>query len=161
MIQFKCDKCVSVVPQKRLLHPPVPSVGDECHVEWNGDDYTAKVLAMGDEQQARKAECEYLKTLNQDSESEHQPPAKKPRLLKKKKTTATNPKNKSGQRKSKPVAAKAKKSKNTDFVLDLGSSAKEVKDSKDENQQKDNNQSKLDDQANQGSERELCQSEAV
>ena len=109
MVQFDCDECVSVVPRKRLLDPPVPSVGDECRVEWNGDDYTAKVLAMGDEQQARKAECEYLKTLNQDSESEHQPPAKKPRLLKKKKTTATNPKNKSGQRKSKPVAAKAKK----------------------------------------------------
>ena len=150
-MQFECDECVGVVPRKRLLDPPVPSVGDECRVEWNGDEYTAKVLAMGDEQQARNGECEYLKTLDHDPESEHQPPAKKRRLLKKKKTSATNPKNKSGQNKSKPVAAKAKKSKQTDFVLDLGSPTKEVK-------EKDGNQPEKKSEV-QGSGQELPQTE--
>ena len=123
VVQFECDECVSV-PCKLILNPPVPSVGDECCVEWSGEEYTAKVLVMGDEQQARNAECEYLKALDHTSESEHQPPAKKWRLLKNEKPTASKPKNKSAQKKTKSVATKAKKGKNTDFVLDLGSPAK-------------------------------------
>ena len=111
VVQFEVDQCISVVPRKLLLDPPVPSVGDECRVEWSGDEYTAKILAMGDERQVRKAECEYLKALSHSSESEHhQPPAKKPRFLKK---TATSLKPKNN---SKPVAAKAKKGKNIDLL---------------------------------------------
>ena len=149
VVQFEVDQCISVVPRKRLLDPPVPSVGDECRVEWSGDEYTAKILAMGDEQQARKAECEYLKALSHSSENEHhQPPAKKRRLLKKKKTaTSLKPK-----KNSKPVAAKAKKGKNADFVLDLGSPSKEEND---KHQEKNNNQIKQGGLGNQGGEREL------
>ena len=101
VVKFECDECVSVVPRKLILIPPVLSVGDECRVEWSGEEYTAKVLAIGDEQQARNAECEYLKALDHISESEHQPPAKKPHLLKKKKPSASKPKNKSVQKKTK------------------------------------------------------------
>ena len=154
VVQFECDEYISIVPCRLLLDPPVPSVGDKCRVEWSGDEYTAKILAMGDEQQARNTESEYLKALSHSSESEHQPPAKKPCLLKKKKTAASKPKNKSGQKNSKSNAAKAKKGKDIDFVLDLGSPAKKEKD---DNQQK-NNQSELGDQANQRNERELPQS---
>ena len=60
-------------PTQTSSGPPVLSVGDECRVEWSGDEYTAKILEMGDE---------YLKALSHSSESE-QPPAKKLRLLKK------------------------------------------------------------------------------
>ena len=93
-------------------------------VEWSGDEYTAKVLVMGDDQQAWKAEVELLKCINQDCESDDQPPAKKPRLLKRltKKTAASKPKNKSKQKISQP---KAKRGKKDDFSLDLGSPAKD------------------------------------
>ena len=89
------------------------------------------MLAMGDEQQARNAECEYLKALDHISESEHQPPAKKSRLLKKKKPTISKPKNKFVQKKTKSVATKAKKGKKSDFILDLGSPAKNQRSEKD------------------------------
>ena len=104
MVQFECDECISVVPRKFLLDPPEPSVGDECLVEWSSKEYTAKVLAMGDDQQARKAEAELLKGLSQDCESDDKPPAKKPHLLKRltKKTAVSKPKNKSRQKKSQP-----------------------------------------------------------
>ena len=124
VVQFECDKCIGVIPRKRLLDPPEPSVGDECRVEWSGEEYTAKVMAMGDDQQARKAEVELLKGLNQHCSSDDQPPAKKPRLLKRltKKTAASKPKSKSKQKNSQP---KAKRGKKSDFSLDLGSPAKE------------------------------------
>ena len=80
-MQFECDECISVVPCRLLLDPPMPSVGDECCIEWSGDEYTAKIVAMRDEQQARNAESEHLKALSHSSESEHQPPEKKPHLL--------------------------------------------------------------------------------
>lgn len=60
MARFECDECASVVPQKCLLDPLVPSIGDTYRIGWNGVEYTDKVLAMTDEQQARKAEFEYL-----------------------------------------------------------------------------------------------------
>ena len=63
MVQFECDECISVVPRKLILDPPEPSVGDECRVEWTSEEYTAKVLAKGDDQQVRKAEAELLKGL--------------------------------------------------------------------------------------------------
>ena len=40
---------VCVVPHKFLLDPPELSVGDECLVEWSSEEYTAKVLEMGDD----------------------------------------------------------------------------------------------------------------
>ena len=80
MVQFECDECISVVLCKLILDPPEPSVGDECQVEWSGEEYTAKVLAKGDDQQVRNAEAELLKGLSQDFESDDKPPTKKSRL---------------------------------------------------------------------------------
>ena len=101
VVQFECDECINFIPWKLILDPPEPSVGDKC---FGGGEYTAKVLAMGDDQQARKAEVELVKGLNQDCESDDQPPAKKPRLLKRltKKTAASKPKNKSRQKTPNP-----------------------------------------------------------
>ena len=123
VVKFECDECISVIPRKFLLDPPEPLVGDECRVEWSGEEYAAKILAMGDDQQARKAEIELLKALNQGSDTDNQPPAKKPRLLKslKKKTASVKPKKKTREKSSQP---KAKKGKVPDFSLDLGSPAK-------------------------------------
>lgn len=84
-----------------------------------------------------KQETRNASTLNHGSESEHQPPAKKPHLLKKKKT-ATNPKKNLDRRSLSQLLPK------TDFVLDLGSPAKKVKDKN--QQENNNNQSKLDGQ---------------
>ena len=74
--------------------------GDECLVEWSGEEYTATILVMGDEQEARKAENELLKALDQASDSGNQLPAKKPRLFKKltNKMTASKPRNKPRQK---------------------------------------------------------------
>ena len=88
------------IPRKFLLDLPEPLVGYECLVEWSGEEYTATILVMGDEQEARKAENELLKALDQASDSGNQPPAKKPRLFKKltKKTTVIMPRNKPRQK---------------------------------------------------------------
>ena len=100
VVRFECDECICVIPRKFLLDPPKPSVGDECLVEWSGEEYTATILVMGDEQEARKAENELLKALDQASDSGNQLPAKKPRLFKKltNKMTASKPRNKPRQK---------------------------------------------------------------
>ena len=59
VVRFKCDECISDIPRKFLLDPPEPSVGDECLVEWSGEEYNATVLAMGDEQEAKKLKTSY------------------------------------------------------------------------------------------------------
>ena len=33
VVQFECDECASVIPQKLVLVPSEPSVNDECRVE--------------------------------------------------------------------------------------------------------------------------------
>ena len=47
LVRIKCDECISVVKHRNVLESPVPSVGDECQVDWNGVEYTAKVLTVG------------------------------------------------------------------------------------------------------------------
>jgi hypothetical protein len=47
VVKFECDKCIRVIPRKFLLDP---LVGDECRVEWSGEEYAAKILAVGDDQ---------------------------------------------------------------------------------------------------------------
>lgn len=84
MVKFHCDECVSVITRKQLFSPPVPSIGDEACVIWNGEQYSATILAMGDQVSAQEAERKILKSLESDSNSEEieesEPPPKKPRV---------------------------------------------------------------------------------
>ena len=61
-MQFDVDECVSIVQRRHLLEPAIPSVGDACRVRWSGDEYTARILAMGDEATVRRAE-EFLESI--------------------------------------------------------------------------------------------------
>ena len=82
LVRFECDECISVVKHKNVLEPPVPSVGDECRVDWNCVEYTAKVLAVGDEVTVKRAEKDLLKSMDtfNQSDEENQPPKKKRRV---------------------------------------------------------------------------------
>ena len=114
LVQFECDDCLSVVKRKNVLEPPVPSVGDEC---WNGVDYTAKLLAMGDEATVKRAEKDFLKSIEPSSDEENQPPKKKRHMGKEKKAGGKAGQKKKGKLGQKKGAA--------DFVLDLGSPTKQ------------------------------------
>ena len=131
LVRFKCDECISVVKHKNILELLVPSVGDECRVDRNGVEYTAKVLTIGDEVTVKKAEKDLLKSMDNPNQSdeENQPPNKKRRLLKDKKASV-----KAGQKKKDAAGQKnalkdqnkaEKKGKAADFVLDLGSPPKQ------------------------------------
>ena len=56
LVRFECDERISVIKHKNILEPPLPSVGDKCRVNWNGVEYAAKVLAVGDEKAVKRAE---------------------------------------------------------------------------------------------------------
>lgn len=83
VVQFDCDECAATV---EVVRPPVPVVGRECWVNWNGEDYSAKVLAMGDSATAKQAKAEILRKLDDqtgkssNSEEECSPPPMKRRL---------------------------------------------------------------------------------
>ena len=64
LVQFEIDECVSIVQRKHLLEPPIPSVGDACRVEQSSEEYTAKLLAMENEVTVRKAEEDYLTSID-------------------------------------------------------------------------------------------------
>ena len=64
VMQFDCDECVCVLTRKQLLAPSVPSVGSEATVLWNGVEYSAKILAMGDSASAYKAERAILLSMD-------------------------------------------------------------------------------------------------
>ena len=110
---------------------PVPSVGDECRVDWNGVEYTAKGLAVGDKVTVKKAEKDLLKSMDNPNQSdeENQPPNKKRRLLKDKKASdkaSQKKKDAAGHKKALKGQNKAeKKGKAADFVLELGSPPKQ------------------------------------
>ena len=48
VVQFDCDECIATVNRKQLVRPPLPLLGEQCWINWNGEDYSAKVVAMGD-----------------------------------------------------------------------------------------------------------------
>lgn len=59
----------------------MPILGEECWVNWNGEDYSAKVLAMGDQCTAKKTEADILKRLEDHAlvsgeEEDNSPPSK-------------------------------------------------------------------------------------
>ena len=85
LVQFDCDECISIIRRKQLLRPPVPVVSGECWVNWNGEEYSAKVLAIGDQETMKQTETDILKHLLQSDqllsdEEESSPPTKKRRL---------------------------------------------------------------------------------
>ena len=80
LVRFNCDECISVIKHKNILEPPLPSVGDECRVNWNGVEYAAKVLVVGDEKKTvKRTEKDFLKSMDGSSQSdeENQPPQRK------------------------------------------------------------------------------------
>ena len=79
LVRFNCDECISIIKRKNILEPPLPSIGDECRVNWNCVEYAAKVLAVGDEKAVKKAEKDFLKSVDGSSQSdeENQPPKRK------------------------------------------------------------------------------------
>ena len=101
-----------MIPRKHLLDPPVLSVGDTCQVEWLGDQYTATLLAMGDESTANEAEMNFLKAIDDDdsaSDQENQPPKKKRQLFKSlTKKAVTSTKKKTGTKTSTTTQKKGK-----------------------------------------------------
>ena len=123
LVRFECDECISVVKHKNVQEPPVPSVGDKCRVDWNGVEYTAEVLAVGDKITVKKAEKDLLKSMDNPNQSdeENQPPNKKRRLLKDKKASGKagqRKKDTAGQKKALKGQNKAeKKGKAADFSL--------------------------------------------
>ena len=92
LVKFECDDCLSVVKRKNILEPPVPAVGDEYRVDWNGVEYTAKILAMGDEATVKRAEKDFLKSVEPSSDEENQSPVKKRRMGRWKKAGGEKPK---------------------------------------------------------------------
>ena len=80
LVRFECDECLSIVKRKNVVEPTVPSVGDVCRVEWSGVEYMAKLLAMGDEATVKRAEKEFIKSIEPSSDEENQPPKKKRRV---------------------------------------------------------------------------------
>ena len=75
LVQFEIDECVGIVPRRHLLEPPIPSINDVCRVRWSGEEFTASILAMGEEATMRKAEKDFLESIK---ESENKPAIKKP-----------------------------------------------------------------------------------
>ena len=128
LVKFECDECISVIKNKIILEPPLPLVGDECWVDWNGVEYAVKVLVVGDEAAMKRAEKDLLKLIDGSSEAdeENRPPKKKMRLTKEKKAGGKarqkQQKGQKGQKKGKKTQNKMK-----DFELDIGSPPKQPK----------------------------------
>ena len=128
LVKFECDECITVIKHKNILEPPLPLVGDECRVDWNGVEYAAKVLVVGDEATVKRAEKDLLKSIDGSSEAdkENRPPKKKMHLTKKKKA---GEKARQKQQKGQKSQKKGKKTqgKMKDFELDIGSPPKQPK----------------------------------
>ena len=87
VVQFDCDECISTISRKQLVRPPQPHLGEQCWVNWNGEDYSAKVIAMSDLATVKKAEADILLHVDEDAEvsqegaaNYHSPPKKKRRF---------------------------------------------------------------------------------
>ena len=129
LVKFECDECISIIKHKNILEPPLPLVGDKCWVDWNGGEYAAKVLVVGDEVTVKRAEKDLLKSIDGSSEAdkENRSPKKKcvPQRKRRKaggKAGQKQQKDKKGQKKGKNTQSKMK-----DFKLDLGSPPRQPK----------------------------------
>ena len=128
LVKFECDECISVIKHKNILKPPLPLVGDECWVDWNGVEYAAKVLVVGNEATVKRAEKDLLKSMDGSSEAdeENRPPKRKMRLTKEKKAGGKagqkQQKGQKGQKKGKKTQSKTK-----NFELDLVSPPRQPK----------------------------------
>ena len=94
-------------------------------MDWNGVEYAAKVLVVGDEATVKRAEKDLLKSIDSSSEAdeENRPPKKKMHLTKEKKAGGkARQKQQKGKKKGKKTQCKMK-----DFELDLGSPPKQPK----------------------------------
>ena len=49
VVKFKTDSCVSAIPSKRVVSPPIECVeeGTDCTVKWTDGLYEATVMAKG------------------------------------------------------------------------------------------------------------------
>ena len=65
IVPFDCDECIATVAHKQLVRPAVPVVDGECWVNWNGEEYCAKVVAMGELATVKEAQAEILKKLDE------------------------------------------------------------------------------------------------
>ena len=85
LVKFECDECISVIKRMNILELPLPLVGDECRMDWNGVEHAAKVLVVGDEATVKRAE-DSLKSIDGSCEAneENRPPKKKMRLTQEK-----------------------------------------------------------------------------
>lgn len=114
VVQFDCDECICVITRKQLLTPAVPSVGEEATVLWNGEEYSAKIMAMGDSTSAHQAERAILRSMESDKDP-NEPPKKKKRLGlsrligKENKTKQSGKKNKAQKQKGNPLQEVQKK----------------------------------------------------
>ena len=105
LVQFDCDECISIITRKQLLRPSVPVVNGECWVNWNGEEYSAKVLAVGDQAAMKQTEADILNHLHpsdqqSSDEEETAPPPKKRWLgLKMKRQGAKKEKSKQSKKK--------------------------------------------------------------
>ena len=118
LVLFEIDECVSIIQRKHLLDPPIPSIGDVCRVQWSGEEYSSKLLAMGDEAAVKKAEVDYLTAL--DDAENNEPARKKPKPA----TKTTKSKATSGKTPNRRKNIERGQKKATDFVLCIGSPAK-------------------------------------
>ena len=127
LVQFDCDECISIITRKQLLRPSVAVVNGECWINWNGEEYSAKVLAVGDQAAMKQAEADILNHLHANDqqssdERETAPPPKRRRLgLKTKRQGAKKEKSKQSKRKQTRQA----KQKSSTFQLEIGSPAKD------------------------------------
>ena len=106
LVQFDCDECISIITRKQLLRPSVAVVNGECWVNWNGEEYSAKVLAVGDQAAMKQAEADILNHLHASN------PVMRERLLRpqredglalKRNARVLRRKNRNSQRRSKHV----------------------------------------------------------
>ena len=126
VVQFDCDECIATVNRKQLVRPPLPILGEQCWINWNGEDYSAKVVTMGELATAKKAEVDILQHL-EDGQTEDEvskdivdddcsPPRKKRRFgFGKSKDTK--------KKAAKKTSPKKKNKKDKPFVMELGSLA--------------------------------------
>ena len=110
LVKFECDECISIIKHKNILEPPLPRVGDECRVDWNGVEYAAKVLVVGDKATVKRAEDDLLKSMDGSSEAdeENRPPKKKMCLTRKRKLVGRQDRN---SRKGKKAKRRGRKPK--------------------------------------------------
>lgn len=70
VVQFDCDECIATITHKQLVRPPLPLLRDQYWMNRNGEDYSAKILVIGDLATAKKAKAEILQDLDNHTDDE-------------------------------------------------------------------------------------------